>query len=142
MEKLPLVQEAGPVWVCVAWTYILSPGTPVAALFDRPGGARQDVFPVLAADGTLAGVVSRRDAESCLEGDPILRQTLLVEDLSAAPHPAVSEDEPLRSVLSKMDSDDAEGIVVISASVPPRPVGVVTHNDIAAAYQAEIVAAR
>lgn len=120
----------------------VTPGTPVAALFDRPGGARQDVFPVLAPDGSLAGVVSRRDAEATLEGDPVLRQTLLVEDLSAAGHPAVGEDEPLRSVLAKMDADDAEGIVVLSAADPPRPVGVVTHNDIAAAYQAEIATAR
>ena len=120
----------------------VTPGTPVSALFDRPGGVRQDVFPVLAPDGTLAGVVSRRDAEATLDGDPVLRQTLLVEDISAAKHPAVREDEPLRSVLAKMDADDAEGIVVLSAAVPPRPVGVVTHNDVAAAYQAEIRAAR
>ena len=120
----------------------VTPGTPVAALFDRPGGARQDVFPVLGPDGSLAGVVSRRDAEATLEGDPVLRQTLLVEDISAAKHPAVREDEPLRSVLAKMDADDAEGIVVLSATVPPRPVGVVTHNDVAAAYQAEIATAR
>ena len=121
----------------------VTPGTPVAALFERAdGAARQDVFPVLAADGSLAGVVSRRDAESTLAGDPVLRQTLLVEDLSAAPHPVVREDEPLRSVLAKMDADDAEGIVVVSATVPPRPLGVVTHNDAAAAYQVEIAAAR
>jgi hypothetical protein len=41
-----------------------------------------------------------------------------------------------------MDADDAEGIVVVSDETPPKPVAILSHNDIAAAYQAEIATAR
>ena len=118
------------------------PSTPLSQLYDLFARGAQRVFPVTARDGTLLGVVSRRDLESVAEADPVFRQTLMVEDLSLAPHPVVRGAEPLRAVLAKMDADDAEGLVLVSDDAPPRPLAILTHNDIAAAYQAEIATAR
>ena len=120
----------------------VTPHTPLSSLFDAFARGGQSVFPVAGPGGALAGVVARRDLDSVLEADPVFRQTLLVEDLSLSAHPVARAGEPLRALLSKMDADDAEGLVVVSDETPPRPVAILTHNDIAAAYQAEIATAR
>ena len=120
----------------------VTPHTPLSSLFDAFARGGQSVFPVAGPGGALAGVVARRDLDSVLEADPIFRQTLLVEDLTLRGHPVARAGDPLRTLLSKMDADDAEGIVVVSDETPPKPVAILSHNDIAAAYQAEIATAR
>jgi hypothetical protein len=68
---------------------------------------------------------------------------MLVGDLALARHPVTTSREPIRKVLAKMDGDDAEAIVVVEGPAQRRvPVAVLDHNDIAAAYQAEIATAR
>ena len=120
----------------------VTPHTPLSRLFDELSRSAQGVFPVAGPGGALAGVVTRRELDVALESDPVFRQMMMVEDLALARHPVVSGGEPLRSVLAKMDSDDAEAIVVVSDDAPPRPVAILNHNDIAAAYQAEMSASR
>lgn len=117
-------------------------GDPLAVACDILLGGRQDALPVLAADGSLAAVLTRSDLASVESSDPMLRMTLLVDDVTPRKHPVIFESEPLRSVLAKMDEDDAEGMVVVSSDSPRRPIAVVSHNDIAAAYQREMAVAR
>lgn len=120
----------------------VTPHTPLSRLFDELSRNAQAVFPVAGPGGALAGVVTRRELDVALESDPVFRQMMMVEDLALARHPVVSGAEPLRSVLAKMDADDAEAIVVVSDDAPPRPAAILTHNDIAAAYQAEMATSR
>ena len=120
----------------------VTPHTPLSALFDAFSRGGQSVFPVAGPGGVLAGVVARRDLQSMMESDPVFRQTLLVEDLTLSRHPVARGGEPLRTLLVKMDADDAEGIVVVSDDPAPRAIAILTHNDIAAAYQAEIATSR
>ncbi|MBR1608150.1 MAG: chloride channel protein, partial [Kiritimatiellae bacterium] len=117
--------------------------TPLSRLFDLFSSGAQAVFPVAAADGTFAGVVSRRDLDSVAAADPVFRRTMLVGDLALAPHPVTTGPEPLRKVLATMDSDDAEAIVVVEGPASRRrATGILSHNDIAAAYRAEIATVR
>ena len=87
-------------------------------------------------------LTARSDLSAALSADPVFRQTMLLDDLTLREHPVVFESEPLRSVLAKMDMDDAEAIVVASSTQPRKPIGIVTHNDIAQAYQQEMSANR
>lgn len=117
--------------------------TPLSTLFDKFSRTGQAVFPVVAPDGSLAGVVGRRELDAVVETDPVFRQTMLVGDLVLSAHPVVTGPEPLRKVLSKMDDDDAEAIVVVDGPASRRrAVAVLDHNDIAAAYRAEIATSR
>lgn len=116
--------------------------TPLSTLIDRLTASTQEVFPVIARDGTLTAIAARSDLSAALSADPVFRQTMLLDDLTLREHPVVFESEPLRSVLAKMDMDDAEAIVVASSTQPRKPIGIVTHNDIAQAYQQEMSANR
>lgn len=104
--------------------------------------AGQGAVPIVSRDGSLSAVVTRSDLSSLASSDPIFLRTMLIEDVTLAKHPRVFEMEPLRSVLAKMDADDAEGIVVVSSDPPHTPIAVLSHNDIASAYQREIATAR
>lgn len=117
-------------------------GDPLSVACDILLSGRQDALPVLDESGALSAVLTRADLASVESSDPMLRMTLLVDDVTPRAHPVIFESEPLRSVLAKMDEDDAEGIVVVSSDAPRRPIAVVSHNDIAAAYQREMAVAR
>lgn len=116
--------------------------TPLSMLVDRLSSSKQEIFPVVGSDQALVAVVAKSDLSTVLTADPIFRQTMLLDDLTLKEHPVVFENEHLRSVLAKMDIDNAEGIVVVSSALPRRPLGILTHNDIAAAYQLEMSSAR
>ena len=94
-------------------------------------------------DGRIQIKVGGRELDAVVETDPVFRQTMLVGDLVLSAHPVVTGPEPLRKVLSKMDDDDAEAIVVVDGPASRRrAVAVLDHNDIAAAYRAEIATSR
>ena len=117
--------------------------TPLSSLAEMMSGGGSGVVPVVDGTGSLRGVVTRRDLAAVMDSDPMLRAALLVGDLELSPHPVVRAGDPLRDILAKMDADDAEAIVVADGPEDaPRPAAVLTHNDIAAAYQAEIAARR
>lgn len=117
--------------------------TPLSSLAEMMSGGGPGIVPVVDGSGALRGVVTRRDLAAVMDSDPMLRAALLVGDLELSPHPVVRAGDPLRDILAKMDADDAEAIVVADGPEDaPRPTAVLTHNDIAAAYQAEIAARR
>lgn len=117
--------------------------TPLASLVTALTEGGAGIVPVVDRKGILRGVVSRRDVAAVMDSDPMLRSTLLVGDLTLSHHPVVRAGDTLRDILAKMDADDAEAIVVADGPPEaPRPAAILTHNDIAAAYQAEIAARR
>ena len=102
----------------------------------------QAVFPVVSDTGMLIGIVTRRDLASVMISDPMLQQTLMVEDLQLVDHTQATETDTLQKVLNNLDAEDVDGMVVVSRFDRFRVIGVVSHNDVVEAYQREISAAR
>ncbi|MDD4059469.1 MAG: chloride channel protein, partial [Kiritimatiellae bacterium] len=111
-------------------------------LVDAIASGGQTVFPVVDADGAMAGVVTRGDLREVLTSDPMLRQTLMVDDLELQHHGVVTETDVLETVLRILDSEDAEEVVVAAGPGRSIPIGIVSHNDVVEAYQREIHEAR
>jgi H+/Cl- antiporter ClcA len=116
-----------------------------AVVAGTPAGGRERLFPTVDADGTLVGVVTRRDLERAedpalplgsLEGrangvaeapgardrrlSAILRQTVVT----------ARSDEPLRVVVHRMAETGFTRVPVIDAANPLRVVGLVTLKDV------------
>jgi len=116
--------------------------TLLGQLIDWMAEGGQMAFPVVSDTSKLIGVVTRRDLSSVANSDPMLRQTLMVEDLQLVDHAVVTETDSLQAVLRNLDAEDVDSIVVVSRFDKFRPIGVVSHNDVVEAYQREIRAAR
>ena len=102
----------------------------------------QTMFPVISDKGDMVGIVSSRDLSAVTTSDPMLRQTLMVEDLQLQEHTVVVESDTLQTVMQSLDAEDADDIIVVSFYDRSRPIGVVSHNDIVDAYQSEMKIAR
>ncbi len=120
----------------------VSPHTPLSQLVDWMVEGVQAVFPVVSDTGMLIGIVTRRDLASIMISDPMLQQTLMVEDLQLGDHVQATETDTLQSVLNNLDAEDVDGLVVVSRFDRYRVIGIVSHNDVVDAYQREMIAAR
>ena len=116
--------------------------TPLARLVDWMAEGGQTMFPVISDKGDMVGIVSSRDLSAVTTSDPMLRQTLMVEDLQLQEHTVVVESDTLQTVMQSLDAEDADDIIVVSFYDRSRPIGVVSHNDIVDAYQSEMKIAR
>ena len=95
------------------------------------GGAGQSThqgFPVVDAEGTLVGVVTRRDLLG--EEDAGLR----VRDVVARAPVAVFETSTLRAAADHMVLEGVGRLAVVSAGEPGRLTGIITRSDILAAH--------
>lgn len=116
--------------------------TPLGELVDVIAAGGQTVFPVLDSAGEMTGIVTRSDLREVLASDPMLRQTLMVDDLELQHHGVVTETDVLETVLRILDAEDAEEVVVVAVPGRNHPIGIVSHNDVVEAYQREIQEAR
>ncbi|NLB69240.1 MAG: chloride channel protein [Lentisphaerae bacterium] len=112
--------------------------TPLGVLVDAIAEGVQGVFPVVSPDGIMLGMVTEKELADVVKSDPILRSTLLVADISLREYAVVTEDDILQKALAYMDAGDMDEIVVVSGDGLRKPIGLLSHNDIAAAYQREI----
>lgn len=120
----------------------VSPRAPLSQLIDWMAAGGQSVFPVVSDTGMLMGIVTRRDLSSVMTSDPMLQQTLMVEDLQLGDHVQATETDTLQLVLNNLDVEDVDGLVVVSRFDRFRVIGIVSHNDVVEAYQREMSAAR
>ncbi len=102
----------------------------------------QSVYPVVHDDGTLAGVVTASSLRALTATGRDLWQTLLADDLIDHEAATVTALDTLQTVLHRLRHHHEEQIVVCDESTPPRPVGILSHNDIMTAYHEEIAAQR
>lgn len=114
------------------------PGTPLGELIDIAVSGEQKVFPVVSSAGRMIGIVAARDLAAVSTSDPILRQTLLVDDLDFPDHAVVTESDTLQTVLRHLDDEDVDAIIVVSKNDPTKPIGMVSHADVAEAYHTEM----
>ena len=101
----------------------------------RSEGSAHQGFPVVDADGRLAGVVTRRDLL-----DP--RATSTIAELVRRPPAVVFEDSSLREATDHMVREGVGRLPVVSRGDPGRVVGIVTRSDLIAVHVRRLDAER
>ncbi|MBY0274371.1 chloride channel protein [Candidatus Binatia bacterium] len=102
---------------------------------DASGNAHQG-FPVVSGDGTLLGVVTRRDLVNGSAGtaDDTAATRLRVRDLLKRPPAVAFADSSLREAADHMVREDVGRLPVVERSDPRRVVGILTRSDLLAAH--------
>jgi CIC family chloride channel protein len=99
--------------------------------------SRQYVFPVLDAAGGLAGLLSLKNVRNVLFEDS-LAELVVVGELATAPV-SLAPDQDLNSALvAFLESGHNQIPVVETGPDGPRILGMLSHEDVIAAYHAEI----
>ncbi|MFN8518644.1 MAG: chloride channel protein [Chloroflexota bacterium] len=121
----------------------LEPSRPVADLGavieERPGRARQRLFPVVTDDHRVAGVVGRHEVGSAL-ADPSL-VGLAVRDIMR-PAEVAFGDETLRTAADRMTSTGLWVMPVVDRDDGDRLLGLVAQRDLARARERLLVEER
>jgi chloride channel protein, CIC family len=99
--------------------------------------ARHQGFPVLAPDGALVGVVTRRDL---LDGQEAGARR--VADLVKRPPAVIPDDGSLREAADLMLEEGVGRLPVVSREAPSRVVGILTRSDLLAGHRQRLENAR
>ena len=94
-------------------------------------------FPVLDANGTLAGVVTRREV---LDGGANPNGTVC--ELLSRQLKFVYEDTTVRQAVEHMANHDIGRLPVVTRTAPPRLVGILTRSDIVNSFRRHVEANR
>jgi H+/Cl- antiporter ClcA len=92
-------------------------------------GARHTGFPVLEADGTLVGVVTRSD----LFDPEIAMETPMRALLRRAPV-VIGPEASLREAADRMITEGVGRLVVVAEGAPGRALGILTRSDLLGAH--------
>jgi len=106
---------------------------------EREGRARQRLFPVVTADGRLAGVVGRRELADAMADPALSRST--VQDVMR-PAEVAFGDETLRTSADRMVSTRLWVLPVVERTDPGRLLGLVTQRDLSRARDRLLVEER
>jgi chloride channel protein, CIC family len=103
------------------------------------GGAQ--LFAVAGDDGRPIGLIALRDVRTLLVSDAPLRDLVVVRD-AMTPWRSVSAKRNLREALQSFIESGYSEIPVVDDSDPPQTVGILSFQDLIAAYQYEIIRRR
>ncbi len=99
-------------------------------------------FPVMAADGTLYGMVSMQDIHRALqqfdadgEGDGRSLRTVRVREVATARPVVAFADEPIWEAIRKMAPRDLARLPVVDRARPETLLGMISRSEILRAYQ-------
>jgi len=107
----------------------------VSAIGALTAAARQTEFPVVDADGRLLGMLSQLEVREAAEGGERLGPMLLAADLVHPNCARVSADDTLLTALRRLGDRDVNWLPVVGADDRDRLVGVVSRQDLLAAYE-------
>ncbi len=105
-------------------------------LSTRGEGTSHHGFPVVANDGTLIGVVTRRDLL-----DPSADETAPVRTLVRRPAAVAFEENTLREAADHMVHERVGRLAVVSRAAPRQLVGIITRSDLLDAHRVRLDAA-
>lgn len=112
--------------------------TPARRLLDLFAETGQECFPLVHADGRLAGVVEGRSLRYLVADagavDVALAHDLATEAITLTP------DDNLLTALQRMSAGGRDELVIVDAADEAQPVGTLTHHDVVAAYNRELQA--
>jgi chloride channel protein, CIC family len=98
-------------------------------------GQTHNGFPVVNSDGTLAGVVTRRDLD-----DPKAPRHLRVGAVLKRPPVIIYPDNTLRDAADHMVHEKVGRLPVIQREGPPKVIGIITRSDLLEAHQTRLEA--
>ena len=90
-------------------------------------------FPVLDSNGTLVGLVTRRDL-----GDASLSNDQTISDALRGPVRYVYDDSTVRQAADHMVNHSIGRLPVVSRELPHRLVGIITRSDVLSVFQRRI----
>ncbi len=105
-------------------------------LSTRGPGTNHQGFPVVAGDGTLIGVVTRRELL-----DPAADETSPIRSLLRRSPAVAYEENTLREAADHMLHEKVGRLPVVSRDAPRRIVGIITRSDLLDAHQGRLDAA-
>jgi chloride channel protein, CIC family len=112
----------------------------LGALVALTQDSRQTEFPVVSADGRLAGMLSWEAVRETIENRDHLASVLVAADLIGAPVDRVTPEDSLLTALRRLGAADVAYLPVVDAATRERLVGIVSRQDLMAAYERELVA--
>jgi len=96
-------------------------------------------FPVLDNDLTLVGMISQDDIRTVLADAQALSPVLLAGDLAHQHYESVNPDDSLRTALQRLAVRGSHHIPVIDGENKDRLVGLISRQEILAAYDRELL---
>ena len=116
----------------------ISSDATLADIVERTRASRQTEFPVVAGDGRLVGMIGRAAIREAAEKpEPI---AVFAADLVRQSIEPVTPDDSLLTALSRLGSRDVEYLPVVSARNRSWLVGIVSRQDLTAAYERGLAA--
>jgi chloride channel protein, CIC family len=100
--------------------------------------SRQTEFPVVSADGRLAGMLSREAVREAREEADHLAHVLVAADLMRVRGEQVTPDDSLLTALRRLGNEDVDYLPVVDAVSRQALLGIVSRQDLMAAYEREL----
>ncbi|HEX6643866.1 MAG TPA: chloride channel protein [Gemmatimonadales bacterium] len=111
----------------------ISSDATLSDIVERTRASRQTEFPVVGGDGRLVGMIGRaaiREAAEKPEAAEVFAADLVRQNIEP-----VTPDDSLLTALSRLGSRDVEYLPVVSARNRSWLVGIVSRQDLTAAYE-------
>src|SRR3954463_15129118 len=115
--------------------------TPFSELIHRVARSNETLFPVVDGQGRLTGIFRLRDLRLALVGSD-WGPLVLADDLATRPAPSVTPEDTLHTALRRMTELNIEGIPVVQPDDSTRMIGVLSRQQLTAAYTSLIQSLR
>jgi CIC family chloride channel protein len=102
--------------------------------------SRQTEFPVVSAEGRLAGMLSREAVREALANGDHLAAVLVAADLIRPQAERVTPEDSLLTALRRLGAQDVDSLPVVDTEDRERLLGIVSRQDVMAAYERQLTA--
>jgi CBS domain-containing protein len=116
----------------------VAPGATLAEVVAASTDSRLTTLPVVDADGVLQGVITFADLRLALLDRGDLAPILLATDLAEPTETAVATDT-VQTALAKLNARAVDLLPVVVSEAHPVLLGVLTREDVLAAYERELM---
>jgi CIC family chloride channel protein len=111
-----------------------APGTPLSEILVALAGTSQRVFPIVAPQRGLVGVISVDDLRIFLTEHALPPDLLVANDLRAADFRTAERQDDLASALRKMYATGLDELPVLAEDDPQKVSAMLTRRHIMSAY--------
>jgi CIC family chloride channel protein len=116
----------------------IAPGATLAEIVAASSESRLTTLPVVDQDGLLQGVITFAQLRLALLDRGELAPLLLAADLAEPTEVAVATDS-VQTALAKLNARAADLLPVVESDTNPILIGVLTREDVLAAYERELM---
>lgn len=107
----------------------------LARMLELTRGGPQGDFPVVDADGRLVGMLNREAVREAVQDHGDLGAVVVAADLVTLHFDRVTTEDTLLTALRRLGDRDVNALAVVRADQPNRLEGIVTRQDVFAAYE-------